>query len=398
MAVLAVDLPDLDRGEPRAAAESQDEAGRLVGSQLGGAVRLADAVRRCGPREFLILLTDLSSESDASLIANRLSAAFEASRRAALAQAVGRVEIGLGVYPDDGDDIDALIAVANDGIDGRLLVREKATVNPDLALAALKALKAQAVAEERNRRLKRLMAIVAHDLRGPLAPIRAAAAMLTRVPAHELGRLQSIIEKQVAQASHLVDDLLDVSRIDIGKMRLDRCDIDLAAIVLDAVDACRPAMEARSQRLALNLPPDPVAACVDPGRVTQVVVNLLDNASKYTPEGGAVALEMTVVDDVALLVVSDDGIGITSEALPHVFESFLQDAHAERFDASGLGLGLSVVRELVEAHGGTVVAWSAGPGLGSRFIVRLPLARLAPEEFAQSIGIGADADRPLSVG
>jgi len=236
-------------------------------------------------------------------------------------------------------------------------------------------------ANERLARQTELIAVVAHELRGPLAPIRTAAALLGRLPAHQLPTVQAMIERQVAHLSRLVGDLLDVSRVATGKLRLDIERVDLADIVNHAIDACLPAMHARWQHLQVRVPPHPIPMRGDPHRLAQVVGNLLDNASKYTPHGGEIALSVVVAEDAVVMTVSDNGIGITAEALPRVFEPFVQDAHAVGFNGGGLGIGLTLVRELVQGHGGSVVAASAGPGLGSRFVVTLPLA-------------GADTNRP----
>jgi signal transduction histidine kinase len=153
--------------------------------------------------------------------------------------------------------------------------------------------------------------------------------------------------------------------------------MDLVATIAAAAEACQPVMDARLQRFGLHLPEDALDVHGDPVRLTQVLVNLLDNASKYTPKGGRIELTVTVYGPEIKLRVTDTGIGITAAALPHVFEPFVQGTHAVDFSAVGLGIGLTVVRELVEAHGGRVVAHSDGPGLGSEFVVTLPLERPA---------------------
>jgi signal transduction histidine kinase len=153
--------------------------------------------------------------------------------------------------------------------------------------------------------------------------------------------------------------------------------VDLASSIDQAVDACRPAMQSRLQHLRTQLPLHALHVRGDPVRLVQVISNLLDNASKYTPDGGEIALSVEVTDDAIVMTVSDSGIGIAAEALPRVFDPFVQDAHATGFNGAGLGIGLTVVRELVEGHGGNIVASSAGTGLGSQFVVTLPLAGAA---------------------
>jgi signal transduction histidine kinase len=177
----------------------------------------------------------------------------------------------------------------------------------------------------------------------------------------------------------LVNDLLDMSRVNTGKLRIERKPVDLAGIIDEAVAACRPAMDTRLQHFSVQAPAHAVWLNADAVRLAQVLRNLLDNASKYTPNGGEIGLSVVVIDETVVMSVSDSGIGITAEALPRLFEPFVQDKHAIGFNGAGLGIGLTVVRELVHAHGGHVVASSAGTGLGSEFVVSLPLVGRKPE-------------------
>lgn len=223
-----------------------------------------------------------------------------------------------------------------------------------------------------------LLAVAAHEMRNPLTPISMAASMLEQAGSDPamLAYLRGVIERQVAHLSRLVDDLLDVSRIATGKLSIERRRADPIAIVRAAIDACRPALDARGQRLAAKLPADAPALHGDPIRLTQVVSNLLDNASKFSPDGGAIGVTLAVRPHALVIEVSDSGIGIASDSLPELFEPFVQGPRAAGERRSGLGIGLSVVREIVEAHGGTVSAHSAGSGLGSRFVVTLPMSRV----------------------
>ena len=246
--------------------------------------------------------------------------------------------------------------------------------NEQLVRAALTAQELQSAAEDAHRQQTEFIAVLAHELRNPLMPIRTAAALLGRLPAGELPTVQAVIERQVAHLSRLVGDLLDVSRVVTGKLRLDIGCVDLGDTIDQAVDTYRPAMDTRRQHLQVRLPSHALRLRGDPIRLAQVIGNLLDNASKYTPNGGEITLSAVVVDDAVVMTVSDNGIGIPAEALLRVFEPFVQDAHAMGFNGAGLGIGLTLVRELVEGHGGSVVASSAGTGLGSQFVVTLPLA------------------------
>ena len=249
-----------------------------------------------------------------------------------------------------------------------------------LVLATLTAQSEQLVAAEALRRQSEALALAAHELRNPLMPIRTVAALLAKgaIP-DELPRLGKLLERQVMHMTRLIDDLLDVARVATGKLHLDRHRIDLREVLDDVVEACRPAMDARSQAFAVRLPERPLVLEGDPVRLTQVFVNILNNASKYTPEGGDIALECRVRPigggaGEAVVVVRDNGIGITPEALPLIWEPFVQDPLAIGFSKQGLGVGLTLVRELVRAHSGSVSATSAGAGQGSAFVVDLPLA------------------------
>jgi signal transduction histidine kinase len=246
--------------------------------------------------------------------------------------------------------------------------------NEQLVLAALGAQELQAAAEQARQRETELLAVVAHELRNPLTPMRTAAALLGRVGPGEVPRLQAIIERQVQRVSRLASDLLDVSRVSTGKLRLEMQQLDLAGVIDEAVDACRPAMDLRLQHLRVQLPARALWINGDPARLVQVLSNLLDNASKYTRDGGEIVLAVAAVDSSVVMTVSDNGIGLAAHALRAVFDPFAQESHAVNFNGVGLGLGLTVVRELVEAHGGSVIASSAGAGLGSQFAVTLPLA------------------------
>src|SRR5450755_617198 len=224
-----------------------------------------------------------------------------------------------------------------------------------------------------------MLAVVAHELRNSLLPIRLSAARLGRVrnDAVSLARLRFAIERQVDHMSRLVGDLLDISRSDHGKLRIERVQVDMAEVVAEVADACQPHIEAREQQLRIELPVKRATVDGDRVRLVQIVSNLLENASKYSPRGAKITVSAIVKKDFVELTVTDRGIGISAAVLPHVFETFVQDSHAVAFNGAGLGIGLSVVRELVQAHGGDVVARSAGRGLGSQFIVNLPLADCA---------------------
>jgi signal transduction histidine kinase len=171
-----------------------------------------------------------------------------------------------------------------------------------------------------------------------------------------------------------VDDLLDVSRANTGKLRLDCRIVDMVQIIQDAITVCSPVMAARHLHFTAELPEEALAVNGDPVRLTQILGNLLGNAAKYTQASGTVTLSVTGEDNLLQMSIADNGIGISAKALPFIFEPFVQDVHAVDFNRAGLGIGLTVVRELVEAHGGMVIGMSDGDGKGSTFIVTLPLA------------------------
>jgi len=252
--------------------------------------------------------------------------------------------------------------------------------NEALVLATLTAQSLQLVAVEALRRQTEALALAAHELRNPLMPIRTVAVLLGKVKdVDELPRLRGVIERQVMHMTRLIDDLLDAARVATGKLHLDRHRLDLREVFDQVVDVCKPAMDARNQRFTARAPDHALILEGDLVRLTQVFTNILNNASKYTPEGGDIAFDCHVnaIGEGAgevVVTISDNGIGITPEALPLIWEPFVQDPLAVGFSKDGLGVGLTLVRELVQAHAGSVSADSKGAGQGSAFIVRLPLA------------------------
>ncbi len=238
---------------------------------------------------------------------------------------------------------------------------------------------AERALEDADRRKDEFLAMLAHELRSPLAPIRSAAHTLGLLgPGDERVRwVSGVIERQVGLMTRLVDDLLDVSRITSGKIALQREPVSVRAVLAQAVETARPASESRGQALEVDMPEDAGSVDGDPARLVQAVGNLLDNAIKYTDDGGRIWLRARVEADEVVIAVEDTGAGIHPGLLPHVFDLFIQADRSLERKQGGLGLGLTLVRRLVEMHGGRVEAASAGPGLGSAFTIRLP--RLAEE-------------------
>jgi len=247
---------------------------------------------------------------------------------------------------------------------------QQALARASEALGQVQAM-ALAVDDARSDEVRRL-AVVAHELRNPLGPIRNAAAILQCGRPEDAPRVQAIIERQVFNMSRMIDDLVDVSRSRTGKLTLKLEKVWLNELVEQARDACAPALRNRGQRLRVDARAPDCGMTADPLRLLQILANLLGNASKYSPDGKEIRLETRLFDGCLVIGVSDDGIGIASEALPHVFEPFMQERRAASLDRTGLGVGLSVVRELVEAHGGTVAVGSAGVDQGTTFLVTLP--------------------------
>jgi PAS domain S-box-containing protein len=237
---------------------------------------------------------------------------------------------------------------------------------------------ARLAAEQASRAKDEFLAMLGHELRNPLAPIVSALQLLKLRGDERFAREHQVIERQVKQMIHLVDDLLDVSRISRGKIQLKREPLDLRDALARATEIALPLLERKGQMFEVTVPPYPLTIHGDDARLTQVFANLLNNAAKYTQEGGRI--ELTVRHDRAHVSVEvrDNGIGIEPSLLPRVFELFVQGYQDADRAEGGLGIGLTLVRSLVQLHGGEVLARSGGAGAGSTFTVRLPLAR-APE-------------------
>jgi two-component system, sensor histidine kinase len=239
--------------------------------------------------------------------------------------------------------------------------------------------------QESNRAKDRFLATLAHELRNPLAPIRTGLEIL-RVDRGRTGvsdRARATMERQLAHMVRLIDDLLDIARVNTGKFALERRSVGLRSLVESAVEASRPALDEKAQALDVALPPGDLRMQLDPVRITQAITNLLGNAIKYTPRGGRILLQVAFDSQAVRIVVSDNGIGIASESLPNVFDLFSQ-AGGKEHRRQGLGIGLFLVRSVIELHGGSVAADSQGEGQGSTFTVVLP-ATLVEEVVAASV-------------
>jgi diguanylate cyclase (GGDEF)-like protein len=419
LALLFVDLNNFKQINDTLGHAVGDQVLRLAAKRLATAVRESDTVSRHGGDEFLILLTDVSHATDVVQIATKLISAL--GRPARVGEHVLRLtaSIGISLFPRHGEDTDTLIQRADAAMyqakragDGgfaffgasldedqmpapplsalhhplshyRAALAEQARrhgqlrdANEQLVLAALNAQKFQEAAAQAQRRQTEFLAVLAHELLNPLVPMQHAAALLhrARIDKSLLPRIQAMLERQVRHMSRLVGDLLDVSRASTGKLRLERRVVDLKDVLNEAVAACRPGMDARLQHFEVQIPAGSLDLFGDHIRLTQIFSNILDNASKYSAEGADIGLSALQTESSIVISVSDKGIGMSPEILSTIFEPFTQDSLAVEFNGNGLGLGLTVVRELVAAHEGTVIACSPGATLGSTFIVTLPRA------------------------
>jgi signal transduction histidine kinase/ActR/RegA family two-component response regulator len=239
-----------------------------------------------------------------------------------------------------------------------------------------------------DRRKNEFLALLGHELRNPLAPLRNALALLgPEDPDPETVRwARGLMGRQVGQMVRLVDDLFDLSRIMQGKLDLRKERIELATVVADAVETARPVVEAKGHELIVSLPAGPMPLDADPIRLSQALTNLLNNAAKYSEPGGRIVLSARREGPDLVIGVRDDGVGIAPEMLPRIFDLFVQEGRSADQSQGGLGVGLALVKSLVELHGGGVQARSEGPGLGSEFLVRIPA-------LAKEAASGAKGDR-----
>jgi signal transduction histidine kinase len=243
-----------------------------------------------------------------------------------------------------------------------------------------------------SRRKDDFLAMLAHELRNPLVPIRNAVYLLrhSRPDTVDVGQVSDVMERQVEHLAELIDGLMDISRITRGRIELRKSYVDLASIMQRAVEISRPHIESARQALSVVLSSEPLILDADATRLVQVVTNLLNNASKYTEPDGRIELVATRDGRDAVLCVCDTGIGMPADMLAHIFELFVQVPGAVERAQGGLGIGLALVKSLVELHGGRVEAHSAGPGHGSEFRVHLPLA---PDDLLSPLSASAERGR-----
>jgi len=435
LALLFLDIDDFKQINDTLGHAAGDQALQAVAHRLGHAVRAADTVSRHSGDEFLILLTEVSYAADAAVIATKLLAALCDPMHVGDRDLRLTASIGISLYPDDGESIEALIGHADAAMyraknhgpgrfalhgdpwptpPGRsagavpgLATAEPPTAheqalaaherrhaqlqeaNEQLVLAALGAQALQAAAERAQHRQADFMAAVTEQLDNPLAPIHVAAAMPGRASDDQVlqPRAQALVDQQAARMARLVAAAAGGHAQAAGlPVVTDPQVSDLLAVIDCAVRDARPVLRPRQQRLTVAVPAGPVQVRGDAQRLGQLLGKLLDNASKYTPDSSTIRLDATVQGASAVLVVSDDGIGIAPAVVRHLFEPFGQDSRAVGLSGTGAGtgIGLPLVRALVNELGGTVAADSAGNGRGSRFVVTLPLAETTPTDAADA--------------
>lgn len=271
----------------------------------------------------------------------------------------------------------------------------------ELAASVDRLTRTEVALREASRHKDDFLAILAHEMRNPLAPIRNSLQILRSASTTDPIRQQAheMMERQVSQLMRLVEDLLDVARITRGEIALHKEPVTLNAIIEHAIDTSRPLIDAAGHRLTVALPAEPVIIDADPVRLTQVFTNLLNNAAKYTDRAGRIDLVVTLQPRVVEIAVTDSGRGIAPDTMPRLFELFARGGESTERATGGLGIGLGVVRKLIELHGGEVQAMSAGPGQGSSFVVRLPRSerRAAPRPARDRQAQSADPLAPHRV-
>ena len=227
---------------------------------------------------------------------------------------------------------------------------------------------------ERDALLHEFLAMLSHELRNPLAPIANALALFPKMPAEQHPKLWSVIDRQISHLTRLVDGLLDVSRLTRGKVVLKRELLDLNSLTAQAIETCQPLSDAKGQTLEFQPTAEVLPVSADPTRIVQAISNLINNSVKYTADGGRISVATQRKGDEAVVRVGDTGIGIPTALLPKVFDVFMQGDRSLDRSEGGLGVGLTVVKSLIEMHGGSVSAFSEGVQRGSEFVIRLPLA------------------------
>ena len=298
---------------------------------------------------------------------------------------------------ETGEPWDDEITYRGEQIEGRFHVVVQRLADDLLVQYLVDVTAERSAREEAGRTKNQFLAMLGHELRNPLSPIVTALQLMRLRADRTVERERKVIERQVNHLVRLVDDLLDVSRIARGQLELQHRRVEVSAFVAEAVETASPLLERRRLHLTVDVPQDGLAVDGDPTRLAQIVANLLTNAAKYTEDGGHVVVQARREAEMVAVRVRDDGIGISPDALPIVFDLFTQSPRTIDREQGGLGLGLAIVRDLTAMHGGTVSVHSDGPGLGSEFTVMLRLARQgerAREDVMSAEPRGRTTDSP----
>lgn len=246
-------------------------------------------------------------------------------------------------------------------------------------------------------RVNEFIAMLSHELRNPLTPIRNAVHLMRHKQLNdmELQTMSAMLDRHSAQLVRLVDGLLDVSRLTRGILRVQRDVVDIASVIACALEACRPTIDGRGHTLHVMLPQEPVRLTGDSVRLVQVMVNLLDNAARYTPQGGEIRITVKALAREVEIRVRDSGIGMTPTLIAKAFDLFTQGEQPIERSEGGLGVGLALARQLARLHGGDLQGYSDGRGKGSEFLVRLPLTREEDARQARSAGFDHPVGKPV---
>lgn len=367
---------------------SKDLSGTILSWNAGAERLFGYTAEEAVGRPIVMLLPPERLEEEARILTTLMRGEridhFETER---VAKDGRRVHISLSVSPIK----DASGRIIGGAKIARDITRRK-TLEREREMLLEKEREARRLAEAANRSKDAFLAMISHELRTPLSPILTWARMLRRglLDEDKTRKALETIERNAMAQAQLVDDLLDVSRIVAGKLRLEVRPVDLAAVIEAAIEVVRPAADGKGIRLVTVLDTETGTISGDAARLQQVVWNLLSNAVKFTPRGGRVQIALERIDSHVELVVTDNGQGVRAEFLPYLFERFQQADTGTTRIHGGLGLGLTIVRHIVELHGGTVVAESRGEGQGATFTVKLPLtmfARTAAESERRANGV-----------
>ena len=417
LAVLFVDLNDFKQINDLHGHATGDRALQLAAECMTSLVRETDTVSRHGGDEFVIVLAEISQPVDASRVAAKLNIALRARDRIDDRAVSLAASIGISLYPEDGGDAATLIDRADAAmytaksraLGGFEFYTDQSAVRPSknatasrpatepslteaeherrhallreaneqLVLAALGAQELQAAAEAARLRHTQLLDSFARELSDPFAPIRIAASMVGRPDVHAqlLPRALAIVDQQMDRIAGLVAAIVEPPLPNADGTQ--RTVIDLREVAANALNACRPTIDGRRQVTRVEVPQTPVEVCANAAQIEQALTNLVNTATNYPAPAGFIGLAVSAADGVATVTVTDNGMGIAPESLSTIMDPFVRDPRASAADHDALGVGLTVVRSVIEAHGGRVVASSPGMGQGSRFTVTLPTASSA---------------------